>query len=76
MIDLLELIYGEKAQQWAKELDDRKLFSNIYYMLLEALQIADTIDNAFIRTAIMAKFKEERAVMDKILERFEGKQEE
>ena len=76
MIDLLKLLYGEKAEQWANCTDDRKLFSNIYYILLEALQTADKIDNTFIRTAIMAKFREERATMDRILERFEGKQEE
>ena len=72
-IELLEFIYGEKAEQWANELDDRKIFSNIYYMLLEALQIAEKIDNAFIRNAVMVKFREERATMDRIMERFEGK---
>jgi hypothetical protein len=72
-VELLKLIYGEKAEQWANERDDRKLFSNIYYILLEALQIASTIDNTFIRNAVMVKFKEDRATMDRILERFEGK---
>lgn len=72
-VDLLKLIYGDKAQQWAKETDDRKLFSNMYYILLEALQIASNIDNTFIRNAVLTQFKEERASMDKILEKFEGR---
>ena len=74
-VELLKLLYGEKAEQWKNELDDRKLFSNIYYILLEALQTASTIDNTFIRNAVSVRFREERATLDRILERFEGKQE-
>lgn len=72
-VELLKLLYGEKAEQWKNERDDRKLFSNMYYILLEALQIACTIDNTFIRNAVMVQFREDRATLDRILERFEDK---
>lgn len=75
LAELHQIIYGERAEQWKDEKDDRKLFSNMYYLILEGLQALEGIDNTFVRSAVLTKYREDRATMDRIAERFVQRQE-
>lgn len=50
--------------------DDRRVFQNIYEMLIEAIVVMGAIDNTLIQTAFNAKFNEEIETLERIMNKF------
>lgn len=68
-IQVLTNKYGENAEKWKTEHDDRKLYSNIFYQLLEAYESVENAP-AFVRVAVNEKAEEQTKVLDEIEQRF------
>lgn len=68
-IQALTIKYGKNAEKWKTEHDDRKLYSNIYYQLVEAYE---SVENApiFVQVAVNEKAEKSRKVLDEIEQRF------
>ena len=73
-IRLLDWGYKDLAEKWKDKDDDRKLFSNLYFILTDALKKlpARPLPNVFC-VAINAKYDEYRKTMDEIKDRFAGR---
>lgn len=50
MLDYIDAFYMEKAEEWKKESDDRKLYSNIVIMTREGIESLD--DNPHVSVCI------------------------
>lgn len=70
-IDYLKFKYEKKAIQWKNENDDRKLFSNIYFQIMEALEELKECNNNWVICAINKQIRDEQKILDNILNRFE-----
>lgn len=73
-IDFLRRRYGKKAEAWKGAHDDRKLFSNIYFMLIEAYEAVDGIEASYVITSLNRTCREEQEVLDRIAEVFKGRE--
>ena len=65
--------YGEKAEEWKKEGDDRLIYCNMYNRMMEGLEWLKEDTPSFVVVAMTSKCFEYRAEMDEILERFKDK---
>lgn len=55
-----------------KHYDDRRLFQNIYEMLLESIAVMGTIDNNLIQVAFNKQYEEEMETLERIRNRFQN----
>lgn len=63
--------YGQKYKEWKdKHFDDRRLYQNVYEILLDALKDMGKISNSSIWVAFNEYFHKELRLMDGIIERF------
>ena len=69
---VLELDYGEKATAWAGEPieDDRRVFVNTYYQIIEAVQSLPDNPHTIVCVAMNRYIDSMKKVMDDILARF------
>ena len=74
-IKLLNLRYGKYRKAWEGTSDDRKVFCNIYDMLVEACECMKSVRNNLIHVAFNRQFKEEEETLKEILQRFTEKKE-
>lgn len=74
-IKLLNLLYGKYRKAWEDTGDDRKVFCNIYDMLIEACECMKSVRNNLIYVAFNRQFKDEEKMLKEILHRFTGKKE-
>lgn len=52
--------------------DDRRVFQNIYEMLVEAIVVMGAIENTLIQLAFNQKYDEEMATLERIMTRFKN----
>jgi len=69
-IDYLQLFYGKDAKKWENENDDRRLFSNMYYQIIQALESLEDNDNVYISCAMNVSISRDEKVLSKIQRRF------
>ena len=71
-IDLLTGLYGATAARFEEEKaeDDRRVFVNIYKMLLEAVRSLPNEPVTLVRVAMNRAVGEECGKMDRIMEKF------
>lgn len=50
-IMFLALSFGKDAEEWNNETGDKRLFSNIYFMILEACEVMKKVDNVYSQVA-------------------------
>lgn len=62
--------YKKKAEEWKNEHDDRKVFSNIYYILDEALEEMKNIENNYIWCAFNKRFSDDIETLNDIENKF------
>lgn len=70
-INYLKFKYEKKAIRWKSCNDDRKLFSNIYFQIMEALEEIKECNNSWVICAINKQIRDEQKTLDNILNRFE-----
>jgi len=66
--------YGELAEKWEDERDDRRVFYNIFHQIIDAIERlpARRLPN-YVIVAMNAKIDEDRKVLDEIKERFKDR---
>ena len=65
--------YKKNADAWKDEHDDRKIYSNTYYMLAEAVEEMRQIENQYIIYAFYKQFTQDKAMLDEIEQTFQGR---
>ena len=67
-LDCIENLYGKAYEQFKSEdaHDDRRLYVNIYEMMVEAIKSLDDEPNNFVCVAMNNKIKEETNVLESI----------
>lgn len=66
-IDWLRFDYGLYAERWENENDDRKVMSNTYYQIIEALESLPAEPPAWVCVAITDKIHKDEALMSRII---------
>lgn len=69
-LDFLKFMYEKKAAEWKECHDDRRLFSNMYYQIITAIESLSEEPNIYICVAMNNAIKEDREVLDSIMKRF------
>lgn len=72
-ISLLRVKYKKYRAEWENQDDDRRVFCNIYDMLIEACEDMKHVTNNFIWIAFNRRYNEELQTLDEILARFISK---
>ena len=72
-LDYLETFFGELAEAWKDEKDDRRVFSNSYFHIVEAIKTLDDNPHVYVRCAKNHMMNEEIEQLERIKERFTGK---
>lgn len=69
----LKLNFKKFREQFDGFKDDRLIFCNTYDVLMEALNVMETVDNNLIWVAFNDKYKEEFEILEEIGERFKDR---
>lgn len=72
-IEFVKHFYGDKVEAWKDEHDDRRLYVNIYNMIIEALETLPEEPNNYICVAINREIAKDRETMDEIREHFKNR---
>ena len=72
-LEFLKLFYEENAEKWRDQHDDRRVYSNTYYMLVEAIKSLDDEPNNFVKVAMNHHMNDELAMIDRINHFFENR---
>lgn len=73
-IKLLGLRYGKYRKAWEDTTDDRKVFCNMYDMLIGACECMKSVGNNLIHVAFNRQFEDEERSLEKIVQRFTGEE--
>lgn len=65
--------YEEDAKRWENESDDRKLFSNVYKNLVEAIESLPAEPHCMVCVAMNNYIGEKKAILNDIRKHFEGR---
>lgn len=65
--DYFSFMYGDLAEDWKDEIDDRKLFSNTYFMIMEAINSLDDDPNPYVKVAMNRMLEADNCMLDRIL---------
>lgn len=68
--DYFSFMYGDVAEDWKDEKDDRKLFSNTYFMIMEAINSLDDDPNPYVKVAMNRMLEADKSMLDRILNFF------
>lgn len=72
-LDYMKWLYQKKAIAWMNEHDDRKIYSNIYFMIVEAIQsLPDEPDN-YVAVAMNKAIREDMELLDRIAAKFQDR---
>ena len=69
-MDHMRWDYGLYAEKWEDEHDDRKVFSNTYYQIIEALESLPAEPPSWVCVAVIDKIKEDEESLDRILGKY------
>lgn len=65
--------YRKYAEEWKDEKDDRRLYSNMFFHMYEAIESLDDEPHIYVKVAMNHKISEELKIMDEIKEHFNNK---
>ena len=72
----MKYLYKPVADKWEREslsvIDDRRAFLKMYRMIVSALESLSANPDLYVRIAVDRKIKTDMALMDVIVQRFEG----
>ena len=68
-LDFLKFRYEKKAEEWKERHDDRRLFSNTYYLIITAIETLPEEPNNYVCVAMNAMIKKDREILDSIMKR-------
>lgn len=72
-LNYIDFMYKEKAEAWKDKHDDRKLFSNTYYTIRDAILSLEDEPHNFVCVAMNRSIKEDYETMNRILKHFENR---
>lgn len=65
-LDYFSFMYGDLAEDWKDETDDRRLFSNTYFMIMEAIKSLDDNPVPYVRVAMNRTLEADKSMLDRI----------
>ena len=71
MLDYLQMRYERKAIDWENEHNDKRVMSNTYFMIVEALESLPDEPNNFVKVAMHDHISQHEELMDRIIRKFE-----
>ena len=71
MLDSLQIRYERKAIDWENEHNDKRIVSNTYFMIVEALESLPAEPNNYVKVAMHAHIREHEELMNSIIKRVE-----
>ena len=66
--------YAKWADMWENEYDDRRVMHNTYHMIVDGLNSIKAPVNVVVLVAVNEWIAGEKAMMDRIIDRFKGKE--
>lgn len=69
-MDYLKFKYEKQAEEWKDCHDDRRLFSNAYYQIVEAIETLPEEPVPYIAVAMNNEIAKDREMLDRIAKRF------
>ena len=73
-LEYLNFFYKKNAERWKNEHDDRRLYSNLFYMIIEAIKsLGDNEPHIYISIALNNEIEKDIEQLDRIAERFKGR---
>lgn len=72
-LDFIKFMFEEKAILWKDEHDDRRLFSNVYFQMKEAIESLDDEPNLYVTVAMNNELGKDIEVMKRIREHFKDR---
>lgn len=72
-LDYLDNWYRPKAEEWKEMHDDRRLFSNMYYQMREAIESLGDNPHLYVKVAMNDKISSDIEIMDRIKEHFKDR---
>lgn len=69
-LDFLKFKYEKKAEEWKDCHDDRRIFSNTYYQIIEAIETLPEEPVSYIAVAMNNEIQKDREMLDRIIKRF------
>ena len=69
-LNYIDMFYKEDAEAWKEEHDDRRLFSNIYYHMREAILSLEDEPHIAVKVAMNRYLDDEIRVLEEIQCRF------
>ena len=69
-MDFLKFKYEKKAEEWKDYHDDRRLFSNTYYQIIQAIETLPEEPVSYIAVAMNNEIKKDCEMLDSIAKRF------
>ena len=70
-MDFLKFKYEKKAEEWKNCHDDRRLFSNVYYQIIEAIETLPEEPVSYVAVAMNNEIQKDREMLDRIAKKFE-----
>lgn len=69
-LDYMKYFFEEKAILWKDEHDDRRLYSNMYFQIKEAIESLEDEPNIYVCVAMNNEINKDKETMKSILEHF------
>ena len=69
-MNFLKFKYEKKAEEWKDCHDDRRLFSNTYYQIIEAIETLPEEPVSYVAVAMNNEIQKDREMLDRIIKRF------
>ena len=66
-LDYFSFMYGDLAEYWKDETDDRRLFSSTYFAIMEAIKSLDDNPVTYVRVAMNRMLEADKCMLDRIL---------
>lgn len=70
-IDRIKTFYGKRIDAYIECHDDRRLYANIYNLIMEALSVLPEDPPAWLRCAVTSKLMEDMKTLDHIASHFD-----
>jgi len=69
-MEFLKFKYEKKAEEWKEYLDDRRVYSNIYYQIIKAIETLPEEPNNYVCVAMNNEINKDREMLDRIMKKF------
>ena len=62
--------HSKNAHAWVNETDDKKVYSNTYFAIIDSIIAVSEIDNETVIAAMLAKINQDNSFMGDVIEKY------